>query len=208
MNYNRWVSGSNCYNMYSVWTPNTSLELYHHGVKGMKWGVRRERNSFIRRTKRDMHMLNDYQRAKGLRNLKDKYDTGKIDKEHYKASKKQLKIDYKQKAKDIKHLKTDKSLSEVKKKFTETRSRAMSEIPNYRLKRGVRTVNTLLNAIAAGSLIASSGMLGVGAAMMGASYGAAAGVAYGAGAAVGVGAAAGVKVVDAKIRRKIIQATS
>lgn len=29
-----------------IWKPSETMELYHHGVKGMKWGVRKDKYSY------------------------------------------------------------------------------------------------------------------------------------------------------------------
>lgn len=37
MAYNRWRNGSPSRTYHGVWAPNPNRELYHYGVKGMKW---------------------------------------------------------------------------------------------------------------------------------------------------------------------------
>ena len=87
-----------------MWTYNYSDELYHHGVKGMKWGVRNERKEEykdVRKSLRDAHKavnrqyrlankvtMKNYKNAhKENRNL---YKSGKIDKSKYRANTRQL----------------------------------------------------------------------------------------------------------------------
>lgn len=37
MAYNRWRNGYSCTVYRSIWRPTPNTELYHYGVKGMKW---------------------------------------------------------------------------------------------------------------------------------------------------------------------------
>ena len=141
MAYNRWRNGRSCTVYRGVWRPTPSTELYHHGVKGMKWGVRRQAKSYLTRTKRDLHMLNDREYNQKVRSLKDQRDLGSIDQKQYKSAKKDAKLKRKETTKSIKSMKVDKSLADTKKKFDETRKRAIKEIPHYRLKRGARTID-------------------------------------------------------------------
>ena len=193
--------------MYNRWLTPTG-ELYHHGVKGMKWGVRRERNKLNKRTKRDLMMISDYESHNKLSSLKGQYDSGQIDKKQYKSSKKQIKFDQKQAEKEIKRLKANKSLEEARKKFSETRNKAVSEIPNYELKRGVRTVNSLINGLQKGARVITVGALASGTIALGVVGGPAAAVAYAAPIAAGYGIISAEHAVDRTIRKKIIKSTA
>lgn len=192
-----------------MWKPSYQPELYHHGVKGMKWGVRRDtQKSYLRRTKRDLYLLNDRDYNQKVRKLKNRRDFGSINDEQYRSAKKEAKIKRKETSKNIKSMKAAKSLSDARKQFTETRTRAVKEIPHYRLKRGARTVSTLLSGLGAVSLAATAGAVGVGAAMLGTSYGASMGAAYAVSAVPSLGAVAGMRGVDHVIRKKINQAVT
>lgn len=204
--YNRWRNGYSCTVYRGVWRPTPSTELYHHGVKGMKWGERRQAKNYLTRTKRDLHMLNDREYNQKVRSLKDQRDLGSINQKQYKSAKKDAKLKRKETTKSIKSMKVGKSLEETREKFVETRKRAIKEIPHYKLKRGARTVSTLISTVAVGSLVGSAAAVGYGAALFGASYGASAGVAYATGGALSIGVTAGARTIDHKIRKKINQA--
>ena len=81
-------------------------DLAHHGVLGMKWGVRKDRQLMAERR---------YNRKKDK--LKNKYETGGMSKEDYKSerkkAKKAMKADIKQAKKDVKGL----SKEELTKKY-------------------------------------------------------------------------------------------
>lgn len=202
--YNRW-NGARlpyAYPQRIFWAPAYTPELYHHGVKGMKWGVRHEQRSYNRRLKRDLRMLNanDYQQKK--RSLRDSYDQGSISKSDYKAGKKEANASYKQSEKKIKKLKAGPS-SDVA--FKVTRRKALNEIPHYRLKRGLRTANTLLDGLRTGALAVTAGTLTAGAIACGVTSGVAAGLATGGALAISLGVSAGTMVADKAIRKKLVK---
>ena len=209
MSYNRWNYYSLAYaRTYSFWAPTYSMELYHHGVKGMKWGVRRERNQLVRRTKRDLNMLADNLYQKEKDNLRSKRDHG-ADKDYIKSEKQRIKSEYKQHKQMIKSetkaAKKSSSVEEARAKFQKVRNQAMSDIPNYKLKRGLRTANTLLNGLRTGALAVTSGMVVAGAVACGVTSGAAAGLATGGVLAIPLAVGAGKMAADAAIRRKLIK---
>ena len=161
MTYNRWVSNK--------------YELYHHGIKGMKWGVRRDRPSgggrYIRGMKRDLTLLNEREYNTTRKNLARDVDYGKISYSKYEMGLAAAKSKYKSKKVDIKRLKQTKSKEETRKDFEKLRTKAMSEIPHYKLKSGVKTANKILTGIAVGSLAISAGAYAYGATLVAASYG-------------------------------------
>ena len=219
--YNRWMP-SQCY----------SGELYHHGIRGMKWGIRRfqpyqpgqrvsggkevgsatkvEQRSdtrggrkYVRRMKKDLTLLSEHNFNERRHALKDRRQIGDLDRKSYKKELKAAKKDFKQELKNIKRMKQTKSTEETRKEFAKVRAQAISEIPHYRLKSGVKTANKILDALAVGTIALSAAPVAAGAAMIGATSGAAAGLAVGALGTGAVGAAAGVKVVDSKLRKGI-----
>ena len=102
-------------------------ELYHHGIKGQKWGIRRYQNfdgSYTREgLRRYNNSLKDYENAKDLhKNVKRMYKTSKkygsveingnqavVTKELVKNSKRNLKEKERQLNKDYKQLRKDKA---------------------------------------------------------------------------------------------------
>lgn len=87
-------------------------ELYHYGVKGMKWGVRRYQNYDGLYTKRGLQRFrnaeSEYDSAKSNADkIKQDYKAGTATKQQYKAAKSQLKSAKRAMNDSYKKLKTD-----------------------------------------------------------------------------------------------------
>lgn len=96
-----------------------SNELYHFGVRGMKWGVRRYQNydgSYTKAgLKRYNRSLESHERARDTyKATKAKYKTGEASKYDVKYSKARVAETKRQLKKDYKHLKEDKLADEGK----------------------------------------------------------------------------------------------
>lgn len=177
MAYNRWLSAKN--------------ELYHHGVKGQKWGVRRDRRragKYIRGIKKDLTLLNEREYNTTKKAIKYDAKAGKISYYDRDAKLANAKLKYDKKRGEIKNLKQTKSVEETRKDYEKIREKAMSEIPNYKLKSGIKTANKIITGLAVGSLAISAGAYGAGVAIVAGSYGGAAAAAYGVSAATNLGA--------------------
>ena len=136
-------------------------ELYHYGVKGMKWGVRRYENyggSYTQRgVKRFRKAESDYDNAKSnVRKAKAQYKAGTTTKGQYKMAKNQVRS-AKNKMKDAYgKLKNDKMADQGKmlykngKTITENNASAMR-----------RQVGIVVGANVAAALLANSGNIGL-----------------------------------------------
>lgn len=115
----------------------TNSELCHYGVKGMKWGVRR-----------DTRILANHRYNKTVRRLENEYAFGMIGSNQY----------YKG-LKDARTVKKE-TIASVKKRFEEAGSDAertkmakdiskmtASEVPNAKIKRGAAMVNQALGVV-------------------------------------------------------------
>ena len=92
-----------------MWEYNYTDELYHHGIKGMKWGVRRFESKGGSYTRRGIKKINksfeDYDSAKQRRDSSKKSGDkhgARLAKADMRAAKRQAKSDYKNLKKDYK----------------------------------------------------------------------------------------------------------
>ena len=121
-------------------------ELYHHGVKGMKWGVRRYQNEDGSYTKRGLDRYRkaeaDYNSAKEKqRETKVSYKKGSATKHDVKAANQQVKMEKKKMSNAYDRLKTDKLADEGKELYKKGKTIS----GNYKV-----------NAIAQGSIVVGS----------------------------------------------------
>lgn len=123
-------------------------ELYHYGVKGMKWGVRR-----------DVELLANHRRNAAIKSAKKDYRKGNISKNTKKAAIKQAKLEKKTYMNDVKKnyesLNTKGEKKEASKNFAK---QAANEVPRRTLVKGLKTVNNVLAGINIGSNAVSAGV--------------------------------------------------
>ena len=108
-------------------------EIYHYGVPGMKWGVRR-----------DTRILANHRRNVAVDQLKEYYRSGKITKRQYKDSIRNVNLRKKKYLSDIENkFKNAKSDSERTKLGNDISNTAVKEVPNITVKRGLAVTNQL-----------------------------------------------------------------
>lgn len=117
-------------------------ELYHYGVRGMKWGVRKS-----------VKQLANHNRNAAVKSAKQDYRKGNITKAQKKAAIKEANVNKKNYLKDTKKnfesLPDRKAKREASKSITKER---VSQVPHSRLKRGARLAKNILT----GSAVAGS----------------------------------------------------
>ena len=126
-----------------------SNELYHYGVPGMKWGVRR-----------DVRILANHRRNSELKLQKNKYRYGEITKEQYSNAKRKANAGKKKYMSDIenkfRNAKSERERDSLSNDITNT---AVKEVPNIKLKRGIAAVNQFMGAASIGSAAYTSAVM-------------------------------------------------
>lgn len=116
-------------------------ELYHYGVPGMKWGVRR-----------DTRILANHRRNTEATLLKEQYRSGKITKQQYKDSIRKVNLRKKQYMSDVENkFRNAKSNIERDKLGEDISNTAVKEVPNITIKRGLAVANQLFGTASIGS---------------------------------------------------------
>lgn len=116
-------------------------ELYHYGVPGMKWGVRR-----------DTRILANHRRNVEAGKLKEQYRSGNITKQQYKDSIHNVNLRKKNYISDVENkFKNAKSADERTKLGKNIADTAVKEVPNITVKRGLAVANQLFGTASIGS---------------------------------------------------------
>lgn len=126
----------------------TTDELYHYGVKGMKWGVRR-----------DVELLANHRRNVAVKNAKTKYKEGSITSDQKKAAIKKAKTDRKDYLKKTKESYEGLKTKEQREKASQNiRKQASKEVSSRTLKKGMRAVNDIVTTAQITSTAVSVGI--------------------------------------------------
>ena len=160
-------------------------ELYHYGVKGMHWGIRRFQpypsghkggqevgeaarsekgpriGHMIRSVRNSQRLLNEREYHMTKKDLKTKLDTGEIGTESYKSQKKEAKEKFKAQRKEKINITSDEELKET---YNRLSKEVREKVPYQNVKRGFHIANKILTAYGAASVgVQGASMLGLGA---------------------------------------------
>lgn len=124
-------------------------ELQHYGVKGMKWGVRR-----------NTKLLANHKRNQTIKKARSDYKKGRISKTKKNITIEQAKIDRKNTISKTKKKVKGMSKDQLTRYSDKLKVQTVKDVPHSKLKKGARTVSNILARTGqAGGL----GMVGVGA---------------------------------------------
>lgn len=111
-------------------------EIYHYGVPGMKWGVRR-----------DTRILANHRRNVAIDQLKDQYRSRNITRQQYRDSIRNVNLRKKQYMTDVENkFRNAKNNTERTKLSKDISITAIKEVPNITIKRGLAVVNQIFGA--------------------------------------------------------------
>lgn len=119
--------------------------IMHYGVRGMKWGVRK-----------DAQLLAERKYNLEKKDLKQQFKLNKIDKTTYKNKKRRAKYEMlSAESRSKSFVKKNKKDAEVlHNKYMELHDKALKEIPNYKIKSGMKTAGRILGRIGTVSAVA------------------------------------------------------